>query len=85
LALNDLLAPRELELGMTKSFASMDIIAVLAPHRKEDLANSHPSARVRARAKVAVRRCEGEGEGQVVTRQHEGEGEDQGGGAPARG
>jgi hypothetical protein len=43
-ALNDLLAARELELGTTQSFTGMGSIAVLAPHRKEDLANVHPSA-----------------------------------------
>jgi hypothetical protein len=85
LAFNDLLAPREFELGTTKSFASMGSTAVLAPHKTEDLANSHPGARVRARAKVPVRQHKGEGEGQVATRRREGEGDDQGGGASAQG
>jgi hypothetical protein len=42
-ALNDLLATRELELGTTQSLAGMGSIAVLAAHRKENLANVHPS------------------------------------------
>ena len=37
------MATRELELGTTEGFAGMDSIVGLAPHRKEDLANIHPS------------------------------------------
>jgi len=42
-ALNDLLATRELELGATQSLTGMGSIVVLAAHRKENLANVHPS------------------------------------------
>ena len=37
------MATRELELGATQSLAGMGSIVVLAAHRKENLANVHPS------------------------------------------
>lgn len=42
-AANDLLTAGELELGTAEGFVSMNSIALLAAHRKEDLANVHTS------------------------------------------